>query len=195
MADSKQPKAYLSAKQANWFAKVRKGLEQETGKTLDEWIEIARGCPETTHKKRLLWLKKGHGLGNNRASTVLSAAFESDLSWDKSGALLDALWKNPELRDIYDAIEAIALSLGEDVVVGPRNSFAGFSRNYQFAAARPVGGKVRLGLALDPTEFNLEESKKSDSWSSRLKSVVIVSNIDDVNDDLKARLKTAWESS
>lgn len=186
---------HVTAKQANWFAKVREGLEKDTGKAFEEWIAIARSCPETAHKKRLKWFKDVHGIGINRASTILGSAFESGLGWDNPEALLDGLWKRPELRTIYDAIENCAMALGDDVIVGPRKTFSGFSRKYQFAAARPVKSTVRLGLALDPVEYNLERAKASDSWSDRLASVVIVSSPQDINKAVRSLIKSAWEVS
>lgn len=186
---------YVTPKQANWFAKVREGIEKETDKTFEEWIEIARSCPETAHKKRLKWFKEVHGLGINRASTILGAAFETGLGWNNPDALLDHLWKTPELRAIYDTIETYAQSLGDDVVVGPRKSFSGFSRKYQFAAARPVRGKARLGLAIDPEKYDLERAKSSDSWSDRLTAVVIIATPDDITDSVKSLIKAAWEAS
>lgn len=186
---------YLSSKQANWFAKIRKGIEDDTGKTIDEWILIAQACPKTSHKQRLKWLKDVHGLGVNRASTILGAAFETGLGWDNPAALLDELWKKPELRCIYDAIERYIKSLDDDVVVGPRKTFSGFSRQYQFAAARPVRGQLRLGLALDPVVYKLERPKSSDSWSDRLASVVVVSAPVDIDDTIKELIKCAWERS
>lgn len=186
---------FVTPKQANWFAKVRAGLESETGKSLGEWIEIARACPETSHGKRVKWFKEEHGIGVNRASIILGAAFETGLGWDNPQALLDALWKSPELRATYDAIESYAISIADDVIVGPRKTFSGFSRKYQFAAARPVKGKVRLGLAIDPVEYHLEKSKASDNWSDRLTSVIIVPSANHVNKSVQALIRTAWAGS
>lgn len=186
---------YVTPKQANWFSKIREGLEQDTGKNLDEWIAIAQACPESTHSKRLKWFKEVHGIGLNRASTIIGAAFETGLGWDNPDGLLDNLWKTPELRATYDAIEVYVKSLGDDVIVGPRKTFSGFSRKYQFAAARPVRGKVRLGLAVDPDEHNLEKAKTSDSWSDRLTSVIIVSSPEEIDEHIKSLIHSAWEAS
>ncbi|MCB0811538.1 MAG: DUF4287 domain-containing protein, partial [Flavobacteriales bacterium] len=73
----------LTERQKKWFASVREGLERGTGKSLDEWVKIVRKCPETAQRARLVWLKDNYGLGVNRASTVLGAAFESGAGWDK----------------------------------------------------------------------------------------------------------------
>lgn len=186
---------HVTPKQKQWFAKVRASLEAETGKTLDEWVVIARTCPEKAHKKRLAWFKETHGLGVNYASTILGAAFDTGLGWDQPDALLDHLWKSPELRAIYDAIETAAKSLGEDVIIGPRKSFSGFSRKYQFAAARPSRKQVRLGLAVDGAALGLELPKSSDSWSDRLKGVVILDAPNQVDNTIRALFKQAYEAS
>ncbi len=186
---------HVTPKQANWFAKVREGLEQDSGKSFDEWISIARSCPETAHQKRLKWFKDNHGLGINRASTVLGAAFETGLGWDNPEVLLDRLWKTPELRALYDATEACATSLADDVIVGPRKAFSAFSRKFQFAAARPVRAQLRLGLAIDPVEYSLDAAKPSESWSDRLRSVVVISEADDVDGSLRLLIKAAWQAS
>ena len=47
--------AHLTERQRKWFESVRSGLERDTGKSLDEWVKIARTCPETKHRARLKW--------------------------------------------------------------------------------------------------------------------------------------------
>jgi len=67
MAESDGPTG-LSPRQQKWFASVKASLERDTGKTLEEWIAIARTCPETKPRARAQWLKDNHGLGQNRAA-------------------------------------------------------------------------------------------------------------------------------
>ncbi len=67
--------ANLTAQQQKWFASVREGLERDTGKTLEQWVKIARTCPETKPGARQKWLKEKHGIGINRAATIFDAAF------------------------------------------------------------------------------------------------------------------------
>ncbi|HEX5262572.1 MAG TPA: hypothetical protein VFW13_03545 [Phenylobacterium sp.] len=42
----------LTPRQEKWFASVKASLERDTGKSLDEWVAIARTCPETRPKAR-----------------------------------------------------------------------------------------------------------------------------------------------
>src|SRR5690349_4008260 len=101
----------LTERQKKWFASVQASLERDTGKTLDEWVAIARTCPETRPRARTQWLKEHHGLGVNRAAQVLSAAFPSDEGWDQPEKLRQTLWADPASKAILEAVEKLALAL------------------------------------------------------------------------------------
>jgi len=185
----------LTPRQKKWFASVRAGLVRDTGKTLEQWATLARKCPETKSSARVKWLKEKYGLGVNRAAAILDAAFPDAIGWDDPQAMLDALWKDAGLRAIYDRIEAATKPL-KDTVGGARKTFSAFSRNFQYAAARPFKGAVRLGLAVPPdADPRLEAAKPNEGWSERLKSVVTLTKPTDVDARLKALLKQAWEKA
>ncbi len=182
----------LSPRQQKWFASVREGLERETSRSLAQWAELARACPETAHRKRLEWMKGQFGLGQNRASMVLNAAFPGKESWAAPEGLADALWAEPAVRAIHDAVRAAALAL-PDVVVGQRKAFTAFSRNFQFAATKPGRGGVVLGLAI-PVDDGLSPSGKQ-GWSERLLSQVVLTEALAVTSGVRDWLSAAWQRS
>lgn len=185
----------LTERQQKWFASVRASLQRETGKTIEEWVAIARTCPETRPRARQAWLKAHHGLGINRASYVLSEAFPSDERWDEPDILRARLWTDPAAKKILAAIEATLADL-PDVVTGQRKGYTAFSRKVQFAAARPLrGGGVALGLALTPDFDPRLSAPSADGWSERLKSRLALSSATEVDAALKALLAPAWERS
>jgi hypothetical protein len=185
----------LTERQQKWFASVRASLEQETGKTLDEWAQIARACPEAKPRARMLWLKANYGLGQNRAAIVLDAAFPPEAGWSEPDPLRAALWTDAASRRIFETVEMAAAALGE-VVTGQRKAFTGFSRKTQFAAARPVkGGSVMLGLAVEPEADPRLEPPRNEPWSERLHARLRLSSADEVDVALVALLKQAWERS
>lgn len=199
MADSKpaagQLPSGLTERQQKWFASVRASLERDTGKTLDEWVAIARTCPETKPRARAQWLKDHHGLGINRASQILDAAFPPPAGWDDPQKLRDALWTDPVSRAIFEAVRAAATAL-PDVVEGQRKAVTAFSRKVQFAAVRPVkGGTAMLGLALDPEADPRLEAAKNESWSERLRARLPLAGPEAVDSSVVALLKQAWERS
>jgi hypothetical protein len=185
----------LTEQQKKWFTSVREGLQRETGKSLAEWVAIAKTCPETAHRARLRWFKEAHGLLQNRASYVLGEAFPSAGGWSEPDTLRNALWTDAESRAILAAVEALVLAL-PNVVVGQRKGFSAWSRNHQFAALRPVkGGRARLGLALAPDAALFLEPAKSEGWSERLKAAMVLVAPGEADARVAALLKSAWEAS
>jgi hypothetical protein len=183
----------LTERQKKWFASVREGLERATGRSLEAWVEIARACPETRHRARLTWLKENHGLAQNRASLVLSEAFGEDAPEPEAE---DPLWTaDPASRAIFEAVAQAAEGLGE-VLAARRKGYSPFSRKVQFAAARPVkGGRLRLGLALSPDAHPRLAAPGRESWSERLTAVTELGSAAEVDAELTALLRQAWERS
>ncbi|MBS0483478.1 MAG: DUF4287 domain-containing protein [Proteobacteria bacterium] len=188
--------ANLTEQQKKWFASVREGLERDTGKTLDQWVKIARTCPETKPGARTKWLKEKHGIGVNRAATIFDAAFPGDgAGWDDPEKLIAGLWKNPDQLKVHDALVAHVSNI-KGAIVGEKKSFTSFSHNYQFAAARPTKDGVRLGMAVDPkSSKRLQPPKKNEGWSDRNKSVTVLSSTKDIDAELKKLLKAAFDAS
>jgi hypothetical protein len=186
------PEAQLTERQRKWFATVQANLERNTGKTMDQWLAIARTCPETGQRAQLKWLKDNHGLMQNHAMQVLNT-LSGDNAWREPGELLAALWTDPASKAIFDAVDAAAQSQG-DVIQTVRKSYTAWSRKVQFAAARPVkGGKLMLGLAVTPDASPRLETPKHESWSERLKARVLIAAPAEADAEIAALLRAAWE--
>jgi Domain of unknown function (DUF5655) len=132
----------------------------------------------------------------NRASYVLGEAFGSDMPWEDPDLLIDALWVDPASRAIFEAVREKAIAIPE-VVVGPRKGFTAFSRNFQFAAAKPVkGGTAILGLALPPgADPALIPRRRSESLNERLLTIAPLASVAEVGEWIEGLLKQAWERS
>ncbi|ATC32391.1 DUF4287 domain-containing protein [Caulobacter vibrioides] len=186
----------LTEQQKQWFASVRANLERETGKTLEQWVEIVRcECPETRPKARNDWLKATYGIGQNRAATIFGVAFPAEMGWDDADGLRAALWTDPASAAVLEALEAAMADL-PGVVTGQRKGYTAWSRKSQFAAAKPLkGGGVALGLALTPEASPRLAEPRNETWSERLKAKLVVASPAEVDMALKALLKTAWDRS
>jgi hypothetical protein len=189
------PEANLTERQQKWFASVQASLERQTGKSMAEWIAIARACPESAHRARLKWLKDNYGLLQNHGSHVLSEAFPPQASWREPEKLLAGLWIDPSSRAIFEAVDAAARRPNE-VIQTARKGYTAWSRKVQFAAARPIkGGKLMLGLALAPDASPRTEAPRNDGWSERLKARTLLSTPAEADAELEALLRAAWERS
>lgn len=165
--------AGMTERQKKWFATVSANFEAKTGKTLAEWLEVMKACPETKPRAQMAWLKAQHGVGQNHAAHILDAMKGGEPGWDDPAALRAQLWKDPASLAILEAIERIAGGV-DNVVSSQRKGYTAFSRAVQFAAMRPLkGGRALLGLKLDPASSpRLTASARRESWSERLIAVI-----------------------
>lgn len=185
----------LTEQQRKWMASVRASLPEKTGRSMAEWVEIARTCPETTPRARQRWFKEHHGLGVNYFSFVeheLRGATGSDARHPQK--LASDLWADPAAAAVLAAIKAAVADLPE-AVTGQRKSFTTFSRRFAFAAARPAKGHVRLGLALAPEADARVEPARNEGWSERLIATLVLDTPGDVDASVQALLRAAWERS
>ena len=195
-SDAADGPGHLTERQRKWFASVREGLARDTGKSLEDWVAIARTCLETTPRARLAWLRAHYGLGQNRATYVLSEAFpDRRMAWEKPDDLRAALWTDPASTAILEALET-AVADFDGLITGQRKGFTAWSRAFQFAAAKPVkGGTVWLGLAVAPEASPRLLEPKHESWSERLKAKAPLASPAEVDDEVRALLKAAFERS
>lgn len=186
----------LTEQQRKWFASVRANLDRETGKTLEQWVEIVRAeCQETKPKARADWLKATYGIGQNRAATIFGVAFPSEMGWDDAVGLRPALWTDPAATAILETVEA-AVADFPGLVTGQRKAVTAWSNKAQFAALKPVkGGKAMLGLAVTPDASSRLLVPKNEAWSERLKAKLPLASPAEVDDEVRALLKAAWERS
>lgn len=186
----------LTEQQQKWFASVQANLWRETGKTLEEWVEIVRReCKETRPRARTDWLKATYGIGQNRAATIFSVAFPAEMGWDDAEGLRAALWNDPAATAILEAVER-AVADFDGLVTGQRKGFTAWSRKAQFAALKPAkGGQAVLGLAVTPDASPRLLAPRNEGWSERLKAKLLVASPAEVDDEVKALLKTAWQGS
>lgn len=84
----------------------------------------------------------------------------------------------------------------DGLVTGQRKGFSAWSRNFQFAAMRPVkGGKAQLGLCVTPDADPRLEAPRNEGWSERLKAAVTLDSPDQMDAPIRALLKQAWDAS
>ena len=189
------PSESLTEQQKNWMAKVAASLETSTGKSLAQWVEIAKQNPETKPRARVTWMKANHGLGQNYAMMVLHAEAESrGEKLRDSDNFRATLWGRPGDLAVLEAIEAQVQGF-EGLVTGQRTGFTAWSRKHQFAAARPAKGAVRLGLALPMDADPRLEPAKNEGWSERLLSALVLTEASAVDAGVAALLKAAWARS
>jgi len=188
--------ANLTPRQEKWFASVKASLERDTGKPLEEWVQIVtRDCPETGRRKREAWVKDTYGVSGIRAGQIVNAAWPEEDPWDDPEKARALLWADPASTAILTAFEAAIAGI-PDVIMTQRKGYTAWSRNVQFAALKPIkGGTARLGIAVPPVSDSRLSAPKNESWSERLKSVMPLGTPAEIDDSLVALVRLAWDKA
>ncbi|MEX2567430.1 MAG: DUF4287 domain-containing protein [Cyclobacteriaceae bacterium] len=125
-------------------------LHKNTGKTLDQWIEIVGKEPLAKHGEMISFLKKKHGLTHGFANMIALKARGSDAgSAENPNDLIIDQYKGKEhLKPIYDKLIAEIKLFGKDVEIAPKKANVSLRRTKQFALLQPAT-KTRFEIGIN----------------------------------------------
>lgn len=171
-------------------------MPEQTGKTFEQWVEVARTAGIDKHKALTTWLKQEHGLKHNQAQWVAWEITDPGrlASYDKPKDLVQELYtgKKAHLRPIYDAVLAAAMAAGEGTSPNVCKTYTSVARGVQFAIIAPRTQKlVDLELPLEPDGGRLEPLK---STNPRFKSRIRLASVEQVDDEVRQALRASWEA-
>jgi hypothetical protein len=174
-------------------------LKANTGKTLEQWLAVAKKSGAEKHDQVVKFLKDEHDMTHGFANLVAHKYLKSDAGSAEGGdeALVDAQYAGPkaELKPVYDALIKAAKALGKDVEIAPKKTYVSLRRSKQFALAQPsTKTRVDLGINLknEPAAGRLE---KSGSFNAMVSHRVKLKNPADIDKDVKDWLKKAYDQA
>lgn len=170
------------------------GLQEKTGKTLAEWIEIVKQSKLEKHGEILTFLKETHGMTHGFANFVSLKAREADAGSHDADELVTAQYaKKADLKPIYDKLRAEIETLGTDVEFVPKKANVSCRRKTQFALIQPsTKTRMDLGLKLkgvDPVG-RLEDSGPFGAMCTHRIQITEPAHVDD---EVLSWLKQAYE--
>jgi Domain of unknown function (DUF5655)/Domain of unknown function (DUF4287) len=172
-------------------------MREKTGKTLEQWLAIARNSKATKHGELVKLLKTDHGMTHGFANLVAHKTFRSDAgSVSATSDLIAAQYAGDKavLKPIYDAVIEAAKACG-DIEIAPKRAYVSLRRSKQFAIVQP-STRTRLDLGLNlkdtPAQGRLE---RSGAFNAMVSHRVRLERPDDVDADVKAWIKKAWSAA
>lgn len=184
------------AKADEEFANMVRNLEEKTGKTLDQWIAVAKKSGSQKHGEIVKHLKENgltHGYANLVAhSTLQSASVHAD-----AGDLVAEQYAGAKaaLRPAYDKLLKAVEKFGDDVEVSPKKGYVSLRRKKQFALVQPsTATRLDVGISLKgtPPSGRLEASG---SFNAMVSHRVRVASADEVDKELVGWLKEAYDAA
>jgi Domain of unknown function (DUF5655)/Domain of unknown function (DUF4287) len=180
------------------MASLHRNLLEKTGKSIDEWVGIARSTGLGKHKELVAHLKSEHGLSHGYANQIALKALASDDA-PKAGSddLVDAQYAGPKasLRAIHDAVVAAVRSFGPDVDYSPKKAYVSLRRSKQFGLIQPsTSTRVDVGLILKGVEPT-GRLEASGSFNAMFTHRVKVGKVQEVDPELIGWLRRAYDEA
>ncbi|MBO6797997.1 DUF4287 domain-containing protein [Maricaulis sp.] len=171
-------------------------MPEKTGKSLEEWVGLLGPVGTRKHGELMKVLKGDHGLSHGYANLVAHTARDSMPSNDKPDDPVATQYAGKEaLKPVYDALIAAVSAFGGDVEIAPKKAYVSLRRAKQFALIQPTTkSRVDVGIKLKDVEPG-DRLEASGSFNSMVTHRVRTANVHDIDDELKAWLKTAYDSA
>ncbi len=188
----------MATSPAEGMESLIRNLEASTGKSIADWITVARSTGLIKHKPLVDHLKQEYGVSHGYANQIaLRALAPNDSPAIGSTEMVDAQFAGNKaaMRPIYDALIEAVHAFGPDVELSPKKAYVSLRRSKQFAIIQPsTAQRVDIGINLKgtPDEGRLEPSG---SFNAMLTHRVRVSSLGEVNEELIAWLRKAYEES
>lgn len=180
-------------------ATMVENLKKTSGKSLEEWLALLASHRGSKHGAIVSLLKSEHGMTHGYANLVAHKLLKSDAA-SSSGEGVDLVAEQyagakTALRPIYDAIVEAIGKLGADIELAPKKAYVSARRSKQFAILQPsTSTRFDLGLNLKgvPAAGRLEASG---SWNAMVTHRVKLARVDEVNAELVAWIRQAYENA
>ena len=172
-------------------------LKQKTGKSLPQWLKIARASKLEKHAQIVKMLKIDHGMTHGFANLIAHKALESGAGSAGAEDLVAAQYsgKKEALKPIYDALIAAVSKFGKDVEISPKKAYVSLRRSKQFALIQPsTATRVDVGINLKG-EAPGARLEASGSFNAMCTHRVRVTSKREVDVEVKGWLKQAYESA
>jgi hypothetical protein len=174
-------------------------FKEKTGKTLDQWLAIAKKSGAEKHGALVAQLKSDHALTHGYANMVALKHFKTDAGSLAEGGmdLVAAQYAGEKtaLKPVYDALVKAIDAFGTDLEFAPKKAYVSVRRSKQFAIIQP-STKSRLDLGI-----NLKgvapagRLEASGSFNAMVSHRVRLEKATDVDKEVKAWLKSAYEQA
>jgi len=171
-------------------------LHKNTGKTLEQWIEIVKHRNLAKHGEIIKFLKDMHGLTYGYANLVALKSKDSDIGSARiPDDLIEKQYQGKEhLRPIYDKLLFEIKTFGNDIEIAPKKAYVSLRRKKQFATLNPATKtRFEIGINLKGTEPKGKlEAEKPNAMCSHKISLL---DIKDIDREVMEWIKTAYDDA
>ncbi len=171
-------------------------LFKNTGKTLEQWIDIVKKQNFGKHGEIIKFLKEEHSFTHGFANMVAMKSRGADAGSVRNKAeLIEKQYKGKEhFMPLYERLLSEVLKFGKDVEVAPKNAYVSLRRKKQFAIFNPATKtrfEVGINLKGQEPKGRLEAEKPNSMCSHKIN----LSDLSDVDHEVIEWLKIAYDNA
>lgn len=186
MAD---PKAEVEA--------MARNLQEKTGKSLAQWVAIAKKSGKAKHGEIVAHLKAEHGLGHGYANLVAHETLGSGAHHADAGDLVATQYAGAKaaLKPWYDQLAAAIAGFGTDVEFAPKQAYVSLRRSKQFGLIQPsTATRLDIGLVLKGVAPS-GRLEAAGSWNAMCTHRVRIESRDGIDQAVLAWLRKAYDAA
>jgi len=185
-----------------WIAE----LKEKTGRSLEEWIALAKKEGPKDARARLAWLKTKHGFGTNNARWIAERVDGKNTEEESPEEYLKAAVKfvdeqyvgaKEKLRPIYEELLRMGKAMGGDVKACPCKTMVPLYREHVFAQIKPTTNtRIDMGFALAKYQGKLPKGLMDTGGlakKDRITHRIELKSVDEIDEEVKKWMKTAYE--
>lgn len=172
-------------------------MPAKTGKALKNWLKIVAKSGLGKHGEIIKMLKSDHAMGHGFANLVAHTYLAAKSPLQDGDDLVTAQYQGAKagLKPIYEAVTKMISGFGKDVEISPKKTYVSYRRSKQFALLQPsTKDRIDIGINLKgmPAGPRLEASG---SFNAMVSHRVRIASKNDINNELKAWLKKAYDAA
>jgi hypothetical protein len=178
-------------------AAMIQNLAEKTGKSLEQWLAIAKQSKLQKHGEIVKLLKSEHQLGHGYANLVAAKLLEQGAEPAGGDDLVAAQYAGAKahLRPIYDALISAITGFGQDVELAPKKAYVSLRRSKQFGLIQPsTKDRVDVGINLKG-QAPTARLEASGSFNAMVSHRVRVASAKEIDQELIGWLRQAYAAS
>lgn len=150
-----------------------------TGKSLKEWLALAKSSGIEKRNDILEWLKKGHGLNHLQAQLITGIYLNNGnpVYIDENALLENQFLKCDEMKPLFNDIAEKIISSFQGTQLIPKKTYLSFTAVREFVAINIKPQEIRLGVDLgdEPFTDTIQKSKLTGPMP-RISHMLIITN-------------------
>lgn len=171
-------------------------LLKNTGKTLEQWIEIVKKQNFVKHGEIVKFLKEKHEFTHGFANLVAHKTKETDAgSAENTDDLIIKQYLGKEhFKPIYEKLISEIQGFGNDIEIAPKNAYVSLRRKKQFATLNPATKtRFEIGINLKGQEpkGKLEPEKPNAMCSHKIN----LTDLKEIDNEVIQWIKTAYNNA